>query len=104
MGANVPASSTLWRATGGSGFKYSDGAAAADGMRKIVLRGGEVGSSKLQVKGEGVQLGDPPLPLAVTLSGIRVQLTNQSNGVCWESEFPLSSITADERSIKATVR
>jgi hypothetical protein len=104
MGANVPADATLWRPVGSSGYKYGDVAAAAGGVKRILLRGGALGKSKLLVKGHGAQLGDPALPLGLDLSGIRVQLTNGSSGVCWESEFPLDTITADDRSIKAAVR
>ena len=67
----------------------------------MLLRGGADGKSKLVVKGAGAALGDPDLPLPMTLNGIRVQLTNESNGKCWESEFPLNTITADERRIRA---
>jgi hypothetical protein len=101
LGANVPADGTRWRAAGSTGFRYDDNAAAADGMQRMLLRGGADGKSKLVVKGAGSALGDPALPLPLTLNGIRVQLTNQSNGKCWESEFPLNTITADERRIRA---
>jgi hypothetical protein len=101
LGADVPADSTRWRAAGSTGFRYDDNAAAADGMQRMLLRGGADGKSKLVVKGAGAALGDPALPLPLTLNGIRVQLTNESNGKCWESEFPLNTITADERRVGA---
>jgi hypothetical protein len=71
-------------------------------MRVILLRGGAAGKSKVLVKGQGAALGDPTLPLAPSTTGILVQLTNQGNGKCWESEFPLSSIKADDAGFKAT--
>jgi hypothetical protein len=103
IGADVPASNSLWAAVGSSGFKYLDPAAGEGGMRGILLRGGAAGKSKVLVKGQGAALGDPTLPLAPSTTGILVQLTNQGNGKCWESEFPLSKITADAQGIKAAV-
>jgi hypothetical protein len=103
LSAEVPASASLWSAAGGGGYKYADVSAGMDGMQAIVLRGGEAGFPKILVKGKGAALGDPPLPLSLSLTGIRVQLTNQSNGVCWESEFPLDRITADDERITTTV-
>jgi hypothetical protein len=91
-------------ALGRTGYKYSDSAASADGMKTMLLRGGPSGKAKLLVNGQGASLGDPSLPLPLNTTGIRVQLTNQSSGLCWESEFPLSRITADDQSIRATVR
>jgi len=104
LGAAVPANATSWRVLGDSSYKYADLAGAADGMKSILLRAGAGGTAKILLKGQGASLADPSLPLTLATTAVRVQLTNQSNGVCWESLFPLSSITADDRSIKAAVR
>jgi len=103
LGARVPPSASAWGGAGGKGFKYSDAAGTHGGITGILLRGGEAGKSKVIVKGRGDALGDPSLPLSTATTGIRAQLTNMSNGVCWESEFPLSTITADEHDIRASV-
>ena len=50
----------------------------------------------------GTGLSDPTLPLAMSTTGIRAQLINRSNNLCWESEFPASKISSDEGNIKAT--
>ncbi len=102
IGAEVPSSNSLWSAIGSSGFKYLDSSAAQGGVRGILVRAGAAGKSKALVKGQGTQLSDPTLPLGPDTTGIRVQLTNQSNGKCWESEFPLASIKADDAGFKAT--
>jgi hypothetical protein len=104
IGATVPASATLWSAVAAAGYKYNDSSASQDGIKAILLRGGAAGQSKLQVLGQGAALDVPGLPLGLDTTGIRAQLTNQSNGLCWESEFPLNRITADDRSFKATLR
>lgn len=103
FGADVPASASLWSAIGTTGYKYNDVAATQDGIKGALLRSGGVGKAKILVKGKGGGLSDPSLPLAPGTTGIRLQLTNESNGKCWESEFPLSSITADAQGIKAAV-
>jgi hypothetical protein len=104
IGATVPASATLWSPVTAAGYKYNDASASQDGIKAILLRGGADGQSKLQVLGQGAALDVPGLPLGLDTTGIRAQLTNQSNGLCWESEFPLNRITADDRSFKATLR
>ena len=98
----VPPSATAWRAMQ-AGFTYEDSAGGHDGIRFMRLRDGAAGKSKLSVSGQGANLSDPALPLPLDTVGIRVQLTNESSDTCWESEFPLSRITADDKRIRATV-
>lgn len=100
--AGVPASAMLWSALGTSGYKYRDPAAGQEGIKGILLRGGADAKSKISVKGKGAGLSNPTLPLAPATTGIRVQLTNTASGLCWESAFPLSGITADDHSISAS--
>lgn len=99
--AEVPASSMLWSAVGSTGFKYNDTAASQDGISKMLVRSGGVGKSKIILKGKGAGLSDPALPLPLGTTGLRAQLTNDSSNVCWESEFPIGTVTADAESIKA---
>ena len=91
LGAEVPASASAWTPIGTVGYKYLDQTAAEDGISQILVRGGAAGRSKIILRGKGAGLSDPTLPLAPA-NGIRVQLTNESTGICWESEFPLSAI------------
>ena len=67
--------------------------------RRSYLTGGK---AKLLVKGMGTGLSDPTLPLGMSTTGVRAQLINRSNNLCWESEFPASKISSDEGNIKAT--
>jgi cysteine-rich repeat protein len=103
FGATVPASSTLWKEIGTKGFRYKDPAAARGGIAKIVAKGGADGKSKILVRGSGAALSDPTLPLTPNTTGIRVQLTNASNGICWESSFPFGTALVDDDSINAKV-
>jgi len=99
--ATVPGSSSLWSTVGTNGYKYNDVAAGAEGASRILLRAGADGKPKILIKGKGTGLTDPTLPLAMGTTGVRVQLNNESNGLCWESDFPLNNVTSDDHSIKA---
>jgi cysteine-rich repeat protein len=92
IGAEVPASASLWSPVRQLGYQYRDKSATHDGMREILVKGGTPGRAKIVVQGKGPALADPILPLPPA-NGVRVQLSNQSSGICWESEFPASVLT-----------
>jgi cysteine-rich repeat protein len=92
MSAAVPPSGSSWHADGHLGYLYDDRSAGQDGMQRIFLRGGANGRSKVVLEGKGPGLSDPPL-LLPPAQGLRVQLSNQASGVCWESELPASAIS-----------
>ena len=73
------------------GYRYIDTSGTHDGISRMLLKRGAPTKSKIIVKGVGAALGEPAFPLA-SIDEVRVQLTNQSTGVCWESEFPVSSL------------
>jgi cysteine-rich repeat protein len=66
-----------------TGFKYKDKDLTPDGIQQVVLKAGLAGKTKIQVKGTGVNLPTPTLPLSLP---VKVQLKN-SNGVCWEANY-----------------
>ncbi len=85
-----------WKALGNppgsKGFRYSNGAAAPDGLTTVLLKPGDDGASKVVVKGKGdllAMLGetdpDASLPFDEP-AAIRVQL-QATNGECWEAAF-----------------
>jgi hypothetical protein len=84
-----------WSATG-SGFKYSDPTAAQDGVKKILLKAGDVGKSKALVKGKGGGL--LPLPTLPVTPPVTVQLQN-SNGTCWETVFSSGNVLKNDGQI-----
>jgi hypothetical protein len=102
FGANVPPSASLWSEIGTSGYKYNDTGATQEGVSKVLLKGGAADKAKIILKGKGMGLSDPTVPLAMGTTGILVQLTNESNSMCWESEFPIGQVTHDAAGIKAT--
>ena len=71
-----------WRALG-PGFRYRNGGAVPDGLTKILLVPGAAGRASVIVKGRGVNLDLPSLPLALPIT---VQL-QQESGPCWEAVY-----------------
>ncbi|MBX3025688.1 hypothetical protein KF840_12345 [bacterium] len=70
-------------------YKYKDGAGAADGITKIIVKGGATGKSKALVKGKGAGLPDfdSNLPIPNGNLPLVVQLRDNASGVCWEGAF-----------------
>ena len=87
----VPPSASKWSAVGTKGFKYNDIAGTADGITKIIVKGGILGKSKAIVKGKGSTLPDfdADLPIAMGDLPLIVQLRNNETGICWEAQFSL---------------
>jgi cysteine-rich repeat protein len=73
-----------WSAINTKGFRYKDKSAANDGIRRIVLRSGADGKSKALVRGLGVNLPDPTLPLDLPVTA---QLVNSDTTTCMTSTF-----------------
>jgi hypothetical protein len=87
--AVVP-SGANWRiASAGAAFKYKDKTGAAGGITAITVKSGGSGKSQVQVKGAGLNLEDPAMPLT---QPVLVQLQN-SAGKCWEHAFTSPELT-----------
>jgi cysteine-rich repeat protein len=91
--AVVPAGTSAWEATGGTGYRYKDAAASVAGVKKIALQGSSANKSRVQVTGKGAGVFDLPLPAATP---IVVQLVNQSSGLCWGASFSDDAISKNE--------
>jgi hypothetical protein len=90
-----------WKASR-KGFVYSDAAAAADGIKKIILNSGAAGKAKIKVKGGGNALDTPPLPLHQDPQVV-VQLKNTfAGGRCWEARFSQPAKKNDANQFKDT--
>ena len=79
-----------WQAKG-TGFSYKDKDLTPDGIAQLTLKAGTTGKAKIQVKGSGVNLPMPTLPLGLP---VRVQLKN-SDGTCWEASFGAPAVKND---------
>jgi cysteine-rich repeat protein len=85
--ATMPSAGTCngrpcWKATGTTGFKYSDRELTPDGVKSLQLKTGANGTASILLKAKGDRL-QPSLPLAQDPS-VTVQLRN-GLGVCWAS-------------------
>jgi cysteine-rich repeat protein/parallel beta-helix repeat protein len=91
LSARAPAGSN-WQAAG-SGFSYRSSTQTPDGLSTLKLKPGAVGSTKIIVKGKGVDL-DPP-SLAGLTTPVTVQLRRDTGG-CWGATFssPITSTGA----------
>jgi hypothetical protein len=90
LGVGIPPSATKWSALGNTGFAYRDSAGSADGIDKVLLKGSAQNNAKVRVKGKGrnapvVTLGNLPLP-------VRVQLQNQTSGLCLEGVYTSAGV------------
>ena len=75
------------------GFVYKDEEATPDGITGLTLKEGLVpGKAKVSLKGKGVNVDTPDLPLALPVT---VQL-RAANGVCWESVHSAPAQKNDE--------
>ena len=89
QGLGVGISASKWTALADKGWKYNDPAGTDGGVTKMILKGGAFGKTKAILKGKGVNLPDfdSDLPIANGDLPLIVQLRNNGNGLCWESEF-----------------
>ncbi len=76
-----------WSAISSKGYKYKDPAGSAAGITRVILKGSTTNKAKALIKGKGVNLPDFALPIAGGDLPLIVQLRNNANGICWESEF-----------------
>lgn len=95
--AGIPGT-TGWKAVSTTGYKYHDPTASGDGVFKALFKGGAAGKSKELVKAKGANLDLSALPLNAS-SSVLVQLLRNDASSCWESTFPLGSISADEATL-----
>jgi hypothetical protein len=76
------------------GFKYIDKDATPDGIVSLSLKEGLEGHAQIKLKGSGINLGMPPLPLDQD-STVTVQLRND-HGICWDADYTAPAITNEQ--------
>jgi len=85
-----------WRPVGFTGWQYTDPEGTPEGLRRVRLRAGAAGASRLVLKGKGPYLSLPPLgTLGLPL---RTQL-QASGGSCWEAVFSSQHVLRHEPEI-----
>jgi cysteine-rich repeat protein len=85
-GASIPAGSTTWVPIADKGYRYTDPAGVFDGLRRVVLRAGAAGRSRVRLTGEGSNLPDPTLAGGLPLP-VEAQLLNGSTEACFASAY-----------------
>jgi len=88
-----------WKSTS-KGFRYSDRGAGNDGIKTINLKSGTAGKAKILVKGQGVGLGLPTLPLNQNQAVIAQMKNNRNAGECWEARFSSPATKNDVEQFK----
>jgi hypothetical protein len=93
---NLCAGVPCWKAISDKGYKFKDKAGTNDGVTKVILKSNSnPGKSKALVKGKGTGLPDFPAASNPALDldlPVLVQLVNEDNGNCFESEFDTGDI------------
>ena len=79
----VCAGKACWKQRGERGYTYRDRTGSATGLRSLRLITSASGELKIRLKGHGLGLYLPPMPLDVPLT-LQLQATN---GECWEAEY-----------------
>lgn len=100
MGATVTPGGTCgtkpcWKALSDKGWAYKNAGGNGDGIRKVMLKGGDAGKPQIQVHGKG---GDLSLPVPVSGTAlfdqdpaVIVELHRTDAPVCWSSTFDTTS-------------
>lgn len=79
---------------------YADPELTPDGVRKLMLRGGDAGKARIRAQGRG---DDLDLPLHALSGEVTVRLQRSGGPACWEARFPEADRNDFER-YKARVR
>ncbi len=90
---NVKSPRPCWRSSR-SGFRYVDRDLTPEGILQLTLRAGSAGKAQIVLKGKGVLLNTPDLP--VQTLPIRVQLVN-AGGECWEAIYGTTLRNQEDR-------
>jgi hypothetical protein len=89
-GGNCPAL-PCWKALSDKGYKYSNPATNGQGIKKIVLKGGNAGKPKVIVIGKGVNLAMPgPFDGSNYFDQdpkVVIQVARTDSSTCWQSTF-----------------
>lgn len=80
------------------GYKYSDRSTFPDGIKKLQLKPGATGKSRIQLKAQGSNLDGSPLGLPAGVQNLPLVAQLQaSNGECWEVRYQSASRNDGER-------
>jgi probable HAF family extracellular repeat protein len=82
----------LWKNKDPGGWGYSDADGAEDGIKKLVVKTGVAGKSKIQLIARGLAVPTPaPFeynPVDLLGGAVTMQLRNDATDRCWSASFP----------------
>ncbi len=79
-----------FQAISDKGWKYADGSAAADGVKKVIQKGGAAGKSRIILSGKDASLPPEFGTLATPSPGVvgwAVRVHNEDNATCFGADF-----------------
>jgi len=79
------------RERGQEQYRYRDPSGAQAGIRTIRLTAG-LGEAAMKLRGRGMNLSDPTLPLALPVTA---EIDNGDNGICWRSTYDTSDVLSN---------
>jgi hypothetical protein len=82
--------SSLWKATGTSGFLFKGD---ADGIVLLKAKAGAAGKSSMKIKGKGAGLFVPALPPAQSPAPLLVQLHSVASGTCFGAAYSAPALS-----------
>ena len=82
------------------GFDYKDKDLTPDGIEQLKLKEGASGKAQIILKGKGLLLDDPAIPVTLPVT---VQLRNNTSSICWEAVYstPLKNTAGPPGQFKA---
>lgn len=80
----------------GAGYRYKDSSREQGFVRGLSLVAGDDGAARLDLRGGGLGLAPPRLPLSQT-PRVLAQLLNVENGECWEATFSEATSSTAEK-------
>jgi hypothetical protein len=99
--ADIPAGGTpagatcgpkpCWKANGTTGFSYKDKDGTPDGVTGLKLKAGITGKAKVQVKGKGILLQPPGLPLTLPVT-MQLLISDGVTTECWQTTYTVQTI------------
>ncbi len=96
-----------WSALKGNrGYRYFDSTLAQDGLRSMLVRAGRSGAPRktsVLVRGQGLNLPDPALPLSSPVN-VTVQVIDTGSGICFRQSFGSSHVRKNRASRGNTIR
>ena len=101
--ADVPANATLVGPSGSNNFKYNDSGGAQGGLSKILLKGGgsqqgEDHSRRARAPTSATRPCRSPWARRASWCSSRTRRA----GLCWQSMFPIASVSQDATGLKAS--